>query len=435
MNIDKFVKVWQNRDMMKTEREVAVIALRQIVEEKAYSNIALRRILADYGHFSRTQRAFVTEIVNGCIRNLFLIDHTIADSSSVPIRKMKPLILNILRISTYQFMFMDKVPTHAVVDEAVKIAKKHGLSGLAGFVNAVLRTISQGKNKIPTDLSIRYSVQPWIVHHLINEIGLEATKSLLENIMKPPIVTLCVNTLKVTVDELIEILSQEGVDATACKNGVRASKISDITALPSFQSGLYHVMDESAMMALKLASPPPNANIIDVCAAPGGKAFMAAYMAGQEASILATDLYPHKIKLLNDGAKRLGLTNVTTKIADARIFCPNLADTADLLIVDAPCSGLGTMRKRPDIKLFKQPESLEALALLTREIIEASWRYVKVGGRMLFCTCTISKVENIDNFNWIVSNLPFKPVCEPVQILPQDFDSDGFFIAVLERVE
>ena len=431
------------------EREAATLALKDIMTKGAYSNEALRRILSEQGHFERLQKAFVTEIVAGSVRNLFFIDHIINSFSKTPINRIKPSILSILRVAVYQLKFMDKVPHHAAINEAVEIAKKQGFGGLSGYVNGLLRNIARSDIPTPKELHLRYSVQPWIVEHFVRELGDDKTGALLESIMQPPTITVAANTLKTTADALIEILEKEGVTAQAATlpNAVSISKTSDITALKSFKDGLYHVMDEAAMLSIICANPPKNTRIIDLCAAPGGKSFLAAYMAGEGASIISNDIHAHKIKLLEQGAKRLGLANLKVSLHDARIYRPELLETADLLIVDAPCSGLGTLRKRPDIKLNKQVDSMESLAVLTREIIENSWQYVKKGGKMLFSTCTISDVENIDNFNWIMENLPFKPVDfsahMPInhptakdgyaQILPQDFNSDGFFISILER--
>jgi 16S rRNA (cytosine967-C5)-methyltransferase len=446
------------RTNFKTEREIAVSALLEILEKGAYSNLVLREILARQAHLSRIQKAFVTEIVAGCIRNLFLLDHIIESFSSAPLKKIKPPILCILRISVYQLKFMDKVPVFAICDEAVKITRKLGFGGLSGFVNGVLRSIARdvsgGSVNMPDCLSKRYSVQEWIVRHFYDELGLETTLELLKAIMEPPDVAVCINTTKTTSLELTEILSNEGiiVSDTFLPNVLKISKTSDMSALESFRQGLYHVMDLSAVLAMLCAFNSPK-RIIDLCAAPGGKTFLSAYLTGGKAEILARDIYPHKIKLIEAGAKRLGLKNIKAELADGRVFCKELEETADLVILDAPCSGLGTLRKRPDIKIGKQEDSIENLAKMSREIFEGSWRYVKVGGRLVFATCTISNAENLDNFKWFLNNFPFVAVdfkdklsefmdfrmfhvehlgC--LQILPQDFGGDGFFIGVLERV-
>lgn len=464
--VDKNFGMWYDIGMGKNvkemnEREVAVLVLGEVLGQGAYSNVALRRVLGEQGHFSRVQRAFVTEVVSGTLRNLLLIDHIIGGFSKMPIAKMKPVITNVLRISVYQLKFMDKVPPSAVCNEAVKMVKQQGFGGLSGFVNGVLRNILRNGTDVAiagieedatAHLSLKFSTQPWIVRHFLDEIGIDATRELLENIMQPPEITICVNSAKTTTQELAGILSSEGVGVSPAllPNMLRITKISDLAGLQSFKNGLYHVMDTAAALAVHCVGIAEGVSIIDLCAAPGGKTFLAAYLAGKEAKILARDVHKHKIGLLKDGAKRLGLKNIEIALGDAKVFESTLEETADLLILDMPCSGLGTLRRKADIKLVKQQESLEALAEISREILTASWKYVKKGGKMLFCTCTIGRAENIDNLNWILKNLPFKTVDfyeklpqklngetarnGYLQLLPQDLNADGFFIAVLERI-
>lgn len=448
--------------MNKSDREVVLATLKEILDEGAYTNVALRRVLATQSHLTPTQRAFVTDLVSGLIRNLLLIDYIIAAFSKTPINRIKPTILHILRLSVYQIKFMDKVPMHAACNEAVKMAKKTGFVGLSGFVNGVLRNIVRSEDLPPLPqenvdltghLSVKYSTQPWIVQHFLEELGADCTKALLENVGNPPKITICVNTNKTTIEDLSQILEKEGVTVAPAllPNMLTLSKTSDIAGLTSFKQGLYHIMDQAAALAVLCANPAPNAQIIDICAAPGGKCFLSAYLAGQNAEILACDIHSHKIKLLQDGAKRLGIQNFTANLSDAGKHQPELVSTADLLILDMPCSGLGTLRRKPDIKLNKHPKTIEELASLSREIIAASWQYTKIGGKILFCTCTIANAENIHNFRWMLENFPLKPVdISPnipiglefatakqgyIQILPQDLNTDGFFMAVLERVE
>ena len=454
LRVDKNANLWDNKGMKKpmTERAVATAVLKEITQDGAYSGVALRRALAGHAHLERAQKAFVTEIVAGCVRNLFLIDHIIGQFSKTPVARIKPFLLNVLRISVYQLKFMDKVPEFAVCNEAVQMAKQQGFSGLSGYVNGVLRNIARNEVKMPDEMWMRYSVQPWIVEHFTKEIGQDATADLLKSIMTPPTITIAANTLKITTDELIEILKGEGVEVLASKlpDALNLAKTADIAALPSFLQGLYHVMDASAIIAMLCGGVKKDAHIIDLCAAPGGKAFLAAYLAGEGATLLVRDVHEHKIKLLNAGIARLGLKNAKAKLADACIHDPSLIQTADHLIIDAPCSGLGTLKKRPDIKLSKEYDSIQALASLSRKIIENSWQYVKIGGTMQFLTCTIADEENYQQYKWICENLPFKPVdfseklpdgfdCKTakegyMQILPQDFGSDGFFISTFERI-
>ena len=439
---------------MQGEREVAVRGLMEIFEKKSYSNVAMRRILGQQSHFTRAQKAFVMEVVSGCVRNLVQIDHIIGSFSQIPINKMRPTVVNILRISVYQMQFMDKVPTFAICNEAVTIAKKMGHVQLAGFVNGVLRSIARGLDKLdlPDTPEIKYSCAPWIVRHFVRELGEDAAEALLASSCKPPDVTICVNAGKTSVEALRKILYDEGVEVkygNLVKDAIVVSKTSDIAALPSFQRGYYHMMDQAAMLAIHAAAPSGNLCIIDVCAAPGGKSFLAAYLA-PGAKILSRDIHDFKLKLLRESALRLGLDGITTEKWDATDFDESLRESADLVIVDAPCSGLGTMRRRPDIKLFKQEDSIDELALLQKDILANSWEYVKPGGKLLYSTCTISCRENIDIRNWFLQKFPFKPVdfsanvpdvpefgtaCDGyLQILPQHFDTDGFFISIFEKV-
>lgn len=446
---------------MQSEREVAVRGLMEILEKNAYGNLALRRILSSNEGLNRQQKAFVTEIVSGCIRNLILLDHIINKTSNTPTSKMKPAILNILRASVYQMVFMDKVPVFAICSEGTDLAKKFGFKGLSGFVNGVLRNISRGLNDIalpdfetePLDyLKVKYSCQQWIAEHFVQELGLEVAKELLDSVSAPPRTTLCVNTNKIGVEELREILTGEGLDVAdgaIVENCLTVTKTADLAALPSFKKGFYHVMDEAAALAVKCATTGPNARIIDICAAPGGKSFALAY-ATPGAKILSRDIHDFKLNLIKQSAKRLGLDNIEVQAGDAAKFDRALQNTADLLVVDAPCTGLGTLRRRPDIKLGKPQSSIADLAALQRKILAASWQYVRPGGKLLYLTCTISRAENLDNRNWLLKNFPLRPVDFSaqmpdfsglatakegyVQILPQYFGTDGFFIAVFERV-
>jgi 16S rRNA (cytosine967-C5)-methyltransferase len=249
----------------------------------------------------------------------------------------------------------------------------------------------------------------------------------------------------------MEWLREEGVLAVRGKlveNSLIVSKTADIAALPSFKRGLYHVMDEAAMLAVAAAIPASGARIMDICAAPGGKSFAAAY-AAPAARILARDIHDFKVAQLIEGASRLGLNGISAEKWDATVFDEGLRASTDLLIADVPCSGLGTLRRRPDIKLFKREDSIDGLVALQRRILAASWEYVRPGGRLLYSTCTISSRENTENRDWFLANFPFRPVDFSaelpdfadyatareghVQILPQHYDTDGFFIAIFER--
>ena len=443
-----------------TEREIALKGLIDIIAKKSYSNIALRRILAEQPHMNKTQKAFITEIITGCIRNLTYLDYIIDNFSNTSTAKMNGNILNILRISIYQMRFMDKVPVFAICDEAVKLTKSIGPARLSSFTNGVLRNVARRPEEpvLPDNtknlahfLSIKYSCSMWIVEHFLEELGEASTVQLFEASSKPSGISLSVNTNRTTVDELQELLKQEGLETSAGKlieNTLRISKTSDIGALPSFKSGLYHIMDEAAMMAVCRAVSGKEKRILDLCAAPGGKSFLAAYLS-PKSKILSCDIHGFKLKQLKESTERLGLDYIKIRKNDAAVYNEEFGNNWDLVIVDAPCSGLGTLGRRPDIKHNKMKESIKELAELQRHILTASWKYVAPGGKLLYSTCTISKAENIDNRNWFLENFPFKPVdfgseaSKPefstaaegyVQILPQYYNTDGFFIAIFERV-
>jgi len=427
------------------EREIAAYILMDMQADGSYSNLLLRKTLNKNNALAPTQKAFVTELVNGTLRNLLYLDFIIDQFSKTKTTKMKPFILNVLRLGVYQLLFMDKTPDFAVCNEAVALVKKKGLQGLAGFVNGVLRGILRGKDSValPDEaampaqfLSVRYSCPLWLTERFIGQFGYAEAKAMLEMNCKPPDVTFCVNTCRTTVDALAEQLSAEGVTVRGkgrlVPNALHVSGTSDMTALPSYQQGLFHVMDESAMMAVLMAAPRPGMRIVDMCAAPGGKSFAAAYMAGDDTSILACDIYEHKIDLINGGITRLGLQSVQAELRDAEKFDETLAETADIVLVDVPCSGFGLLRKKPDIRLARVEADIQPLAVLQRRILENAARYVKRGGALLYSTCTLTAEENEENADWFAQTFPFAEM-ERKTILPQEHGTDGFFMARFVR--
>lgn len=439
------------------ERETAAEVLISILDKKAYNNIALKTTL-DASNLNSLQRAFVTELVNGTLRNLILLDYVISCFSKTPIKKLRPLILNILRISVYQILFLDKTPESAVCNEAVKIVKKRGFKQLSGFVNAVLRNIVRNKDNIsyPAEntseyLSIRYSYPIQLIEYWLKELNYEQIEQLCISSAEPPDISACVNTIKTEPQALKTMLESENIavfdSAILELSALRLSKTGDLSKSQAYNDGLFHVMDESAMLAVKALNPMPNERILDVCAAPGGKSFLCAYMMKNSGAIHARDIYKHKLELINSGAQRLGISIITTDIHDAAVVS-DIEAVYDKVIIDAPCSGLGLTRKKPDIKYNKKAEDIAALAQLQRDILKASSAYVKTGGTLVYCTCTISSKENLDNVEWFCNNFNYKldslvPYIKAeipgrergyIQILPQMFGTDGFFIARMIKI-
>lgn len=442
------------------ERETASYILMEITESGAYSNIALRKYLYKNDAASAIQKSLVTELVNGVLRNIIFIDYVINRFSSLKTTKMKPFILNLLRISVYQMKFMD-VPTYAVCNEAVKLTKKKGFVNLSGFVNGVLRSVSRNNIEIPHEndleyFSILYSYPTWLLNRLLNYLDndTETLEKMLKINNSPPKVTIRVNTLKIDKLSLIKVLKAEGVtvaEGNILANALVISRTANIKCLDSFNRGLYYVMDESAMLSALASDPGNGQNIMDVCAAPGGKSFLAAMLMGNSGNIISRDIHLHKLDLIRQSQKQLNISNIRVQLADASRFDPNYENWADILFVDAPCTGFGLLRKKPDIKYFKTEDDIANLSALQKEILAASWMYVKPGGTLLYSTCTLTKEENEDNINWFLANFPFdmKSICIDehevasnkkiisdsgiLNILPFEYGTDGFFIAKMKR--
>lgn len=443
------------------EREIALYAITDILSEKGYNNIVLRKTLGQNKQLSIVQRGFVTELVNGTLRNLINIDYIINSFSKTKTEKMKPVVLNTLRLAVYQIMYMDKVPDSAACNEAVAFIKKKGLAGLSGFVNGVLRNIvrNKGSIKYPDEksdpiayLSVKYSYPEWIIKYWLEEFDYDSViKMCAENSLAPR-VGICINTNRTDRAELKALLAKDNVavtDGCISNDSLYISKTSDITQTQAYGKGLFHIMDESSMLAVKILDPKKGNTVIDVCAAPGGKSFYCGYLMQNEGEIISGDVHEHKINLLKEGADRLGLDIIKPVLADAAILDRQFENKADCVLADAPCSGLGLVKKKPDIKYNKTYEDILSLAKLQRDILKTAAAYVKVGGSLVYSTCTVSSKENIENVRWFLDNfdyeavditplLPDKIKCDTakdgyIQILPGDFGTDGFFIAKFVR--
>lgn len=443
------------------EREIALYAVTDILGEKGYNNIVLRKTLSKNKQLSVVQRGFVTELVNGTLRNLINIDYIIDMFSKTPVSKMKPMVLNVMRLSVYQIMYMDKVPDSAACNEAVTFIKKKNMGGLSGFVNAVLRNVVRNKTNIkyPDEksapvkyLSVKFSYPEWIIEYWLKEFDYDRVKSMCAENTNAPRVGICINTNRINMQGLKDILAKDNIAVTeGCisENSLYISKTSDITEAKAYNLGMFHIMDESSMLAVKILAPKPGDTVFDVCAAPGGKSFYCGYLMKNKGRIISEDIHEHKINLLKNGAERLGLSIVEPILGDAAEFNENYMNMADCLIADVPCSGLGLVRKKPDIKYNKTYEDIKSLVKTQREILKNCAAYVKKGGCLVYSTCTVSMEENLENVMWFTQNFDFEAVdisnllpenvkCDTakegyIQLLPGDFGTDGFFIAKLMR--
>lgn len=429
-------------------RELVLDLLLRVTKDGEYSHIAEKQVLGKYQYLDKKDRAFLTRLTEGTLEQMIQLDYILDQFSSVPVSKMKPVVRCILRMGVYQIRFMDAVPDAAACNEAVRLAKKKGLRNLAGFVNGVLRNISRRKDSIVWPdrekeplkwLSVRYSIPEWMVRMWQEEewaVSQEKLEQLLEAFSGPAPVTVRTNTGCCTPQELVRQLEAEGVHAVACRELPYAFQIcgyDHLHALSCFQNGLFYVQDISSMLVAETAAPKEHDFVLDVCAAPGGKAVHMAQMMHGTGHVLARDLTQNKIQLLLENVQRCRITNMQTQMWDARVLDKTLVQKADLVVADLPCSGLGVMRRKKDIRYHMTPEKITQLASLQREILSVVCQYVKTGGRLLYSTCTISRQENGDNTDWFLKEHTDFMLESSRQLLPQAGEGDGFYIAKFIR--
>ena len=419
-------------------REIAAEALMEIMTAEAYNNMTLRRLLRQNGAMPRQDRAFVTEVVNGTLRNLIYIDHVLNTFSKTKTEKMKPWLLAVMRSAVYQMYFMD-VPDSAACNEAVKLAGVRGYASLKGFVNGVLRTAAKKKNEIPMPetgtaeyLSVAYSHPLWLVRMWMAYYGYEDAEKICLFDNEAPDVTIRVNTLKTNKKELKEMLEAAGVEVTEghiSENALHLTKTADLSRLEAFQKGFFHVQDESSQLAVKILDPQKGDTVIDLCAAPGGKSFTASQYCGENGKLVSCDLYEQRAALTKKGAERLNIKNLQAFQNDATVFNPDLG-TFHRVLCDVPCSGFGVIRRKPEIK-YKSLSEFDNLPEIQLQILETSVKYLRPEGRIMYSTCTVRQAENrnvIDAF--LNKHAEFEIVSEKT-LMPHTDGTDGFYFCVL----
>ena len=440
-------------------REIVLNLLEEIDKENTPCQIAIHRALEKYQYLDKKDRSFISLMTRGTIENRLYLDMVIGQFSSVKLSKIKPVIRHILRMSVYQILKMDNVPAHAACNEAVKLAVKRGFRGLKGYVNGVLRNIDRNRENIAVPdrtkeplkyLSLVYSMPEWIVTKWLEVYSFETVEKMLSAQLSGRPVTVRVNTQQISPEAFFEKVKKDG--GASVKAGAYvpfAARLYDydyLNALDVFKEGLCFVQDESSMLAGVLAGIKNGDKVIDICAAPGGKSMNAALLGG---SVDARDVSEMKIEKIRENLTRTKIKGVTVSVADVRVFDEAMEQTADVVIADVPCSGLGTIGKKADIKYRLKAEDIESLVSLQREILANAWRYVRPGGILIYSTCTVSRQENEAQAAWLASHFPLKPVdfsdllpenlyCETagkgyVQLLPGIHECDGFFIAKFER--
>ena len=434
----------------KSGRALAIQVLGEILQEKAYGNITLRKALK--GSSSPMENAFITEIVTLTLRNLILIDYIINGFTKTPISGINPFIRDLLRISVCQLRFLAKTPDHAAVNEAVELAKNNGFRNLAGFVNGVLRSIARNPNKPilpleslmnPESLALIYSYPVWMVREIIKWLGEERALSFFRQSHTPPSMIVHVNTTKTTPEVLTEQFEADGITVreVAPVDGMESvfpflsiSRFGDISSLASFKKGLFFVMDPGGAMAVEALDPKPNQVVYDMAAAPGGKSFAIACQMENKGLLKAFDIHPHRVELIRSSKRRLELGIIEPIVHDVLVPKPTLEKTADAVLLDAPCSGLGTLRKHPEMKYTRSYEDIVSLAVKQKVMLSASGKYVKPGGKLIYCTCTISPMENeevVEDF--LTKHQEFSLMSNRLTH-PGD-TNDGFFTATFIRCD
>ncbi len=432
---------------MDRVREIALKVLYDVDKNGAYSNIALDEALRQAR--KRQERieprdvGFISEIVYGTISWKLTIDEIIKKYSNIRIQKISPWILNILRMSAYQILFLDKVPKSAAVNEGVNLAKRYGHKASSNFVNAILRKVSKEDYKAFFEIqnhveriSKTTSMPMWLVEELLNENTVEKVEQICQNSNIRPKVCIRVNTLQTDVSTLIEELGKQGiqVEKGESENFLFLEGAKNIEKLKCFQEGKFTVQDEVAGWIPEMLSPQPNEKVLDACSSPGGKTTYMAELMKNQGEIKAWDLHEHRVKLVEKAASRLGISMIKTEVKDAMLYEEKYAEYFDKILLDVPCLGIGVLKRKPDIKWKRKKEDIEEITKIQEKILENCSKYVKKGGELVYSTCSILKKENEDMiYKFIKNNTNFE-IVKLTQVY-QNEKADGFFMAKIRKNE
>lgn len=443
-------------------REIVLDILLELSGQTEYSNVLIGAALDKYDYLDSREKAFIKRVSEGTIERRIYLDYVLDQYSKTPVIKMKPLIRELLRMSVYQLLFMEHNPAAAVCNEAVKLAKKRRFQNLQGYVNGVLRNIARGREKIVLPdrekdqtafLSVRYSMPCWLVVHFSESYGEEACEKILQAYLER-------GAVSVRLDERLSEREREELPAAWERDGVAVEKhpylsyayrlrgVSGIHSLAGYREGRFFVQDVSSMLVVEAAGICPGDTVIDVCAAPGGKALHAAAKLNGTGGVIACDVSSHKTDKIEENRARLGLENVSVRMQDARVRDDSLVGKADVLLADVPCSGLGVIGHKQDIKYRVTKESLAEIQTLQKDIITNVIDYVKTGGILMYSTCTMNPGENEEMAAWICETFGLEPVSMEdrlpaalagegkqgmLQLLPGVHETDGFFLAKLRK--
>ncbi|MUT66827.1 16S rRNA (cytosine(967)-C(5))-methyltransferase RsmB [Paenibacillus sp. NEAU-GSW1] len=451
-----------------TPRELALDTLVRVAETGAYSNLQLNRALQD-AQLQRADAALATELVYGTIQRQLTLDHWLGKFAAKGLRKLEPWVHQLLRMSAYQLLYLDRIPAHAAVNEAVTIAKRRGHQGISGMVNGILRSIDRNRAELTVKaindndpvarIALRHSYPEWLVKRWIDAYGEQTAEAMCAAGNEPPHASIRVNPLRESREEALRQLAEQGIDAAPsplAPAGIAVRRGGNLADTEGFREGRWTVQDESSMLVAEVASPQPGMAVLDCCAAPGGKSTHLAELMGGKGKVWANDLHPHKRQLIESQADRLGLANIEAITGDASALGERFAaESLDVVLLDAPCSGFGVIRRKPEIKWTKTAGDVTEIAAIQRKLLQSAAGLVKPGGVLVYSTCTIEKAENEQQVAAFLADHPEfqldaewpEAVLQPLrqagvlderfdgqaQLLPHHFDSDGFFIARMRK--
>ncbi|AQU79857.1 MULTISPECIES: 16S rRNA (cytosine(967)-C(5))-methyltransferase RsmB [Planococcus] len=444
----------KNKKLQGNVRDAAFSILWAVENKQAYSNLLLHQTIESYG-IAAKNRGLLTEITYGTLQHQMTLDYYLEPYLK---GKIEPWVKTLLRLSLYQIVYLDRIPAHAVVHEAVEIAKRRGHGGVASVINGVLRSVQRnGVRSFNTisdpfeKISIETSHPEWMIRRWAEQFGLEKTREMALENNKTPAQTVRVNTARASVDEVIEMLQSEELEAVPSKlipeclivtNGQPAR-----TA--TFEKGFITIQDESSMLPAYALQVEPGMTVLDMCAAPGGKTTHIAEKMNNSGTLYALDLHQHKVKLIDENAARLGHTVIETIVGDGKQSVERFGEEQfDRVLVDAPCSGLGVIKRKPDIKYTKKEADFARLQEIQLELLDQAARLLKEDGILVYSTCTVDAVENRGTAERFLKEHPEMEKVQAalpatmgikhtgfVQVFPQDYGSDGFFIAAFKKTQ
>ena len=438
---------------MLSAREIALRALISFRREGAWPDLYLKKACAD---LRAEEAALASALTYGVMQNRAWLDFLLGRFSARPLEKITPQVLDALRLGAYQLVFLTRIPHSAAVNESVELVKKHANAAAAGYANGVLRALQRSLDALPEVpredeldyLSIRYSHPKWFAGKMRKRLGFAGCEALLQANNAPAAVTARVNTLKTTREARLARFAEAGIAAAPHRDlpcAIVFDSMKGVLQDDALQQGLFYIQDIASQLCVEALSPRPGETVFDLCAAPGGKSMLAAQMMEDKGSLLSMDIHPHKSDLIAKNARTYGITCLDTVPSDASVYREALAGRADAIVCDVPCSGMGVIRKKPDVR-YKDGDHIKVLPPLQLSILENAGKYLKPGGRLVYSTCTVLKEENeavVEAFLKDHPDFALEPFDLPgigrveegmLTLWPHVHGTDGFFMAKIVKV-